>query len=73
MAGYRLVDWLVVAGVAAGSAAARAGLRPGDIVIVVKRGPMVSVEAMHDAVLEAGPVLALGLLRNNTKFFVIAR
>ena len=73
MEGYGEVDGVAVSRVQPGSAAARVGLRPGDIIIAVDRAPVSSVEEFARAVDNAGAVLAMNVYRDGTEFLVTVR
>lgn len=73
MEGYGLVEGVAVADVVPGSPAAEVGLRPGDIIMAVNRKPVASVDELVRAIEDAGPVLALNLLRDGAELFVVVR
>jgi len=65
---------VVVSHVEPDSAPARAGLRPGDVVLEINRQPVTDTGAFHRLFGAAqGPVLLLVQRRNNTLFLVIKR
>jgi serine protease Do len=65
---------VVVSQVDPESAAARAGLRPGDVVLEIDRQSVTDPRVFHRLLSEArGPVLVLVQRRNNTLFLVIKR
>ena len=65
---------VVVTGIAQGSAAARAGLRPGDVLLEVNRKAVTSVRDFEDAYAKAkGNVLLLLYRRGATVFVVVRR
>lgn len=73
MEGYGLVEGVAVADVAPGSPAAQVGLRSGDIIMAVNRKAVTSVDGLVRAIEDAGPVLALNLLRNGAELFIVVR
>ena len=62
-AGPRL-EGVLVRGVERGSAAARAGLRPGDVILEVDRRPVPDVEAFRSAVSRSGDTVLLLVWRD---------
>jgi serine protease Do len=54
----------------AGGAAAKAGVRPGDIIVSVNNAPVKDVEQLRDLITKAGKSVALLLQRNDAKIFV---
>ena len=65
---------MVVTGIDPRSAAARAGLRPGDVVLEVNREPVTTPKQLQDAYSKAkGNVLLLVNRRGGTVFLVIRR
>ena len=67
------VEGVYVARVEPGSPAWRFGLRDGDIVLAVNRRRGRTVGEFEEAVKEAGRVLALDILRGNTRIFLLVR
>ncbi len=68
---YRNVEGVLVARVEQGSPAWRAGLRGRDVVLAVNRVPVRSVEALSEALDNAGPAVALHVMRGNSKLFIV--
>ncbi|MDX1517964.1 MAG: PDZ domain-containing protein, partial [Woeseiaceae bacterium] len=68
---YGSVDGVLVAQVDQGSPAWRNGLRNGDIILAVNRRPVASVEALSTALQDAGPAVALHILRGNARLFLV--
>jgi serine protease DegQ len=68
---YGDVQGVLVVAVDQGSPAARNGLRAGDIVTAVNRMPVSSVRAMSSAIQQAGGAIALNILRDNTRLFIV--
>ncbi|HSE02102.1 MAG TPA: DegQ family serine endoprotease [Burkholderiales bacterium] len=54
----------------AGGAAARAGVRPGDIILSVNNAPVKDVEQLRDRITRAGKTAALLLQRDDARIFV---
>ncbi len=54
----------------AGGAAARAGVRPGDIILSVNNAPVTDVEQLRDQIAKSRKSVALLLQRNEAKIFV---
>lgn len=67
------VEGVLVARVDQGSPAARNGLRQGDIVTAVNRTPVSSVEELSAAMREAGATIALNILRDDMRLFIVIR
>ena len=64
----------MIAGVAAGSRAAEAGLRAGDVIEQVDRKPVASGEALRDAMTSgSGPALLLVHRGPTTVFVTVER
>ena len=68
---YGKVEGVLVAGVEPGSPAARTGQRPGDIVLSVNRVPVRSVDELSRALRAVGGAIALHVLRDETRLFVV--
>jgi S1-C subfamily serine protease len=58
-------DGLLVRGVADGSAAARADLERGDLLVRAGGRPLTSMDDLFDALDQAGDTLALGVVRGS--------
>jgi serine protease Do len=72
--GDQVKQGVVITGVARGSLGARAGLRPGDVVVEVNRRPVTSVESLRKAWDNAeGRVLLLVHRRGSTVYIVVKR
>jgi serine protease Do len=54
----------------AGGAAARAGVRPGDIILSVNNTPVKNVEQLRDMITKSGKTAALLLQREDARIFV---
>jgi serine protease Do len=54
----------------AGGAAARAGIRPGDIILAVNSTPLTSVEQLRGAVDKSGKHAALLVQRNESRIYI---
>ena len=70
---FGTVNGVLVANVAAGSPAARNGLQPGDIILAVNRRTVGSVDDLSDAILEARTAIALSVLRDNSRLFIVVQ
>ncbi|MCG5510829.1 DegQ family serine endoprotease [Ectothiorhodospira lacustris] len=68
---YGAVEGVLVARVAPGSPAARAGLRPGDLILSVNRRPVTSLEEVRQAAGTGGQRLLLNLRRDSSAFFLL--
>lgn len=64
---------VVVSRVEEGSAAARAGLRAGDVIVAVNRKPVATVTELRAALREASGTFALDLFRGGAKLFLVVR
>jgi Do/DeqQ family serine protease len=62
---------VLVAEVAPGSPAARAGLRPGDVIVEVNREPVDSPAALIEAARGNPGRLSLGIVRGQTRVFIL--
>jgi serine protease DegQ len=67
------VQGVWVSAVAPGSAAARFGLRPGDIITGVNREPIATVAALNAALSNASTPLALQVQREGRSLFLLVR
>lgn len=54
-----------------GSAAARAGLRAGDVIVAINRKPVASVAELRAALREASGTIAMDLFRGGAKLFLV--
>lgn len=68
---YGKVEGVLVVRVEQGSPAARNGLREGDIVTAVNRMPVGTVRELTDAIGNAGSAVALNILRDDTRLFIV--
>jgi serine protease Do/serine protease DegQ len=64
---------VVVARVEENSAAARAGLRPGDVIVAVNRKPLTTVAELTEALHQTAGAIALDLIRGGAKLFLVIR
>ncbi|THK39151.1 DegQ family serine endoprotease [Ensifer sp. MPMI2T] len=64
---------VVVSSIEDGSAAARSGLRAGDVIVAVNRRPIATVAELTAALKNAGGAIALDLFRGGSKFFLVIR
>jgi serine protease Do len=71
----RLLGGVVITRVLPGSAAARAGLRAGDIVTLINNRPVSSAESYSDTIaqLPAGKAIPMRIIRNGRAGFVALR
>jgi Do/DeqQ family serine protease len=70
---YGRVRGVWVSGVAPGSAAARFGLRPDDLVTAVNRQPVASVANLTAVLADATPPIALQIQREGRALFLLVR
>ncbi|WP_244561452.1 DegQ family serine endoprotease [Ensifer aridi] len=66
-------DNVVVASVDEGSAAARAGLQAGDVIVAVNRRPVNSAAELASALKEVTGTIALDLYRDGMRLFLVVR
>ncbi|APG89120.1 periplasmic serine endoprotease DegP (plasmid) [Sinorhizobium americanum CCGM7] len=62
---------VVVSSIEEGSAAARSGLRAGDVIVAVNRKPVATVAELAAALKDAGGAIALDLFRGGSKLFLV--
>lgn len=67
------VDGVLVTSVQPGSAAARAGLRAGDVIVAVNQAPIGSVRELDDRLERSSGVLALTVQRGSARLFIVVR
>jgi len=65
------VEGALVASIEQGSPAARNGLRQGDIITAVNRESVGSVDALREALGAAGAVVALNIVRDGSRVFIV--
>jgi Do/DeqQ family serine protease len=70
---YGRVQGALVASVEPGSPAARNGLQQGDIVTAVNRQNVSSVDELTAALEAAGPTVALNILRDEARLYIVIR
>jgi serine protease DegQ len=68
---YGNVSGVVVAQVELGSPAARNGLREGDVITAVNRQVVDDVDALSAAIADATGAIALNVLRDNARLFIV--
>ncbi len=68
---YGRVQGVLVARVDQGSPAARNGLRAGDVITAVNRRPVQTVEQLSQAIRQASGAMALNVVRNNMRLFIV--
>jgi serine protease DegQ len=68
---YGRVQGVLVAEVDQGSPAARNGLRAGDIITAVNRRPVQTVQALSEAIRQSRAAIALNVVRDNVRLFVV--
>ncbi|PDT44570.1 serine endoprotease DegQ, partial [Sinorhizobium fredii] len=62
---------VVVSSIEEGSAAARSGLRAGDVIVAVNRQPIATVAQLAAALKDAGGAIARDLFRGGSKLFLV--
>ena len=67
------IEGVIAAEVEPGSRAARNGIRPGDVIVAVNRRRVRDTEELTRAFEQAGPVLALNIVRGNGQLFIVIR
>ena len=72
-AAYGRIEGVLAADVAPGSPAARNGIRPGDVIVAVNRRRVRDSEELEGAFEQAGPVLALNIVRGNDQLYIVIR
>ena len=72
-AAYGRIEGVLAADVEPGSPAARNGIRPGDIIVAVNRRRVRDSEDLESAFEQAGPVLALNIMRGNGQLYIVIR
>ncbi|MBL8659568.1 MAG: DegQ family serine endoprotease [Rhodospirillales bacterium] len=70
---YGRVDGVAVTSVKKGSPAWQHGLRDGDILVAVNRGKIRSLAEATEALADAGPIVALNILRGNSMLYLVIR
>jgi serine protease DegQ len=70
---YGELQGVLVAGVQNGSAAARSGLRPGDVITGVNRMPVKSAAELTRALRGVTGAVALSVARGDARFYVVLR
>ncbi|HEY5667237.1 MAG TPA: DegQ family serine endoprotease [Gammaproteobacteria bacterium] len=68
---YGRVQGVLVSLVDQGSPAARNGLRAGDVITAVNRRPVQTVEQLSQAIRQASGAMALNVVRNNMRLFIV--
>lgn len=66
-------EGVVVAAVEPGSPAAQAGLRESDVILAVNRRPVSSVAELSEALAATTGTIALDLIRDGARFFLVIR
>lgn len=64
---------VVVADVEQGSPAWRNGLRTADLILAVNRQPVNTTRELRRALAEAGPTVALDIVRGDARMFLVIR
>ena len=72
-AAYGRIEGVLAADVEPGSPAARNGIRPGDVIVAVNRRRVRDSEDLESAFEQAGPVLALNIMRGDGQLYIVIR
>jgi serine protease DegQ len=70
---YGEIEGVLVVGVQPASRAALNGLQPEDVVLAVNRAPVTSVSELSQQLGEARSAIALTVLREGQRLFVVVR
>lgn len=73
MEGHGVIDGVVVSRVDPDTPAARAGLRPSDVITAVNGQPVKSLADLSRAIEEVGPVVALNVYRDGVELLIVVR
>jgi serine protease DegQ len=65
------LEGVIVASVEQGSPAWRNGLRQGDIITAVNRSPVSSVEELSNAISDVSSAIALNIVRDEARLFIV--
>jgi serine protease Do/serine protease DegQ len=68
---YGRIQGVMVVEVAPGSAAQRAGLRPGDVIVSVNRRPTTSLEELRQAIARGDRSILLNVQRGDAALFIL--
>ena len=72
-AAHAAVAGVPVESVAEGSAAARLGLKAGDVIVAINRKPVHSIAELREAVRSAGSGLVLRIQRGDAQVFIASQ
>ena len=67
------IEGVIAADVEPGSRAARNGIRPGDVIVAVNRRRVRDASELASAFAQAGSVLALNIVRGNSRLLIVVR
>ena len=70
---YGRIEGVIAAEVEPGSPAARSGIRSGDVIVAVNRRRVRDTKALERALERAGEVLALDIVRGNSRLLIVLR